>query len=62
VIESSDLSEGLVLSVQVRQHCLTVASTLVSSIPAALIDGDIPDVVLTYAKRFEKFCENGQVT
>ena len=61
MIESDDLNEGLVLSVQVRQHALTVASALVCAVPATLIAGDPPDVVLKYAKRFEKFMENGQI-
>lgn len=53
------ITEGLVLTVQTRQVALNTAAFLVAQIPAALIEGDIPDVVLKYANRFETYLQRG---
>lgn len=57
----SDIDEKLVLTVQTRQHALKAASLLVSEVPATLIDGDVPDVVLNYARRFEVYLQTGRI-
>jgi len=62
MIETDDLSEGLVLTVQTRQEALKAATQLVCEVPATLIDGGPPDVVLAYAKRFEMYLQNGKVS
>lgn len=61
MIETDDLSEGLVLTVQTRQEALRAAAQLVCEIPATLLDGSPPDVVLKYAKKFEAYLQNGRV-
>lgn len=60
MIESNDLTEGLVLTVQARQEALKCATQLVSEVPACLLGGDPPDVVLAYATRFQKWIETGR--
>lgn len=60
MIESNDLTEGLVLTVQARQVALTCATQLVSEVPATLIDGNPPDVVLAYAAKFQRWLESGR--
>lgn len=59
MIESSDLSEAYVLSVQTRQEALKAAAQLVCEVPVTLIGGDPPDVVLDYARKFERYLQTG---
>lgn len=62
MIETAGINEGLVLTVQVRTDAVKAAVQLVcNAAPFPTVIGDTPDdVVLRYAKRFEKFIENGR--
>lgn len=59
MIETDNLTEGYVLTVQVRQEAMKSAVELVVGVPATLIEGDPIDVALKYAQRLTRYVETG---
>lgn len=59
VIESEDLNEALVLTVQTRTDAIKAAVEMVSNVPASL-GIDPTQSVIDVAKRFEKYIQSGK--